>query len=75
MFSPVIVIVGVLSFTYGTMIALGIIRTDIHKDSKADEELLSENNRYFIGRYWAGFQGMIAGVGFIALGLALHFAK
>jgi branched-subunit amino acid permease len=75
MVSLLIIIIGVLAFVYGTLTVLGIIKTDVRSDSTADKKLLSEKNRYFIGRYWAGFQGIIAGVGFIALGLALHFAK
>jgi hypothetical protein len=70
-----IIIIGVFAFIYGALTALGVINPDVRSDSAADKKLLSENHRYFIGRYWAGFQGMIAGVGFIALGLALHFAK
>jgi branched-subunit amino acid permease len=70
-----IIIVGVLAFLYGALTVLGIIHAEVHNDSTADKKLLSETNRCFIGRYWAGFQGVIAGAGFIALGLALHFAK
>jgi hypothetical protein len=40
-----------------------------------DKRLFSDKNRYFIGRYWAGVQGIIAGIGAIGLGLILHFAK
>jgi hypothetical protein len=75
MLSLLFIIIGVLSFMYGASTVLGIINSDVRSDSAADKKLLSEKNRYFIGRYWAGFQGMIAGVGFVALGLVLHFAK
>ncbi len=38
-----------------------------------DKKLLSKETRYFIGRYYAGFQATIAGLGAIALGLIIYF--
>jgi len=75
MLGIVFMVIGVIALAYGALTVLGIINTDTQRDSEMDKKMLSEKNRYFIGRYWAGFQGVIAGVGFIALGVALYFLK
>jgi hypothetical protein len=67
--------IGAIALVYGALTVLGIVGTDTHKDSEFDKKLFSDKNRYFIGRYWAGLQGVIAGIGFIALGAALYLMK
>jgi hypothetical protein len=69
------IVAGVVAFVYGAMTALGVIKTDISKDSSYDKKYLSQKSRYFIGRYWSGMQGMIAGIGAVGLGLILYFSQ
>jgi hypothetical protein len=40
-----------------------------------DKRLISEKNRYFIGRYLAEVKFIIGGLGAIALGVALYFVR
>lgn len=75
MIGIVFLVIGIIALAYGGLIALGIIKTDTPNDSEFDKKLFSGKNRYFIGRYWAGLKGIIAGAAFIALGLILYFVK
>ena len=68
-------IVGIIPLVYGTLTLFGVVKADTRDDSEMDRRLFSGNNRYFIRRYWGGVQGIIAGTGFIVLGLIPHFAK
>lgn len=68
------VIIGVTMFLHGILKMAGIVKEDISKDSEFDKKHLSEKSRYFIGRYWAGSQAIIAGIGAIGLGLILYFS-
>jgi hypothetical protein len=65
------IVFGMAGFINGLMKVTGIKREDISKDSKWDKKHLSPETRYFIGRYYAGFQGVVGGVAAIALGLIL----
>jgi hypothetical protein len=71
--SILLVVGGIASLVYGTLTVLGVTNNDLSKDSDLDKKLLSENTRYFIGRYYAGFQFIIGGLGAIALGLIIYF--
>jgi hypothetical protein len=53
---------------------LGRTKQDLSKDTELDKKIFSEKSRYFIGRYYAGFQFVIAGLGAIALGLIILFS-
>lgn len=75
MIGIIITICGVTMFIYGLLITLGVIKTDTSKDSEVDKKLISEKDRYLLGRYNAGFQFIIAGVGAIVLGLAIYFGQ
>lgn len=69
-----LITVGIISLIYGFLSVFGRIKEDISKDSEMDKKLFSKKTRYFIGRYYAGFQFIIAGFGAIALGLILYFS-
>jgi hypothetical protein len=71
----VIIVAGIGCIIYGTLRLSNVIRTDTQHDSEMDKKLISEKNRYFIGRYLAGVKFIIAGVGAIALGVALYFVR
>jgi len=64
--------VGVISFFYGLFSVFGIIKEDTSKDSEMDKKLLSEETRYFIGRYYAGSQFIMVGIGTVVLGYILY---
>jgi hypothetical protein len=65
---------GVVGLVYGTLTVLGITNNDLSKDSDLDKTSLSERSRYFLGRYYAGFKFITAGLGAIALGLIIYFS-
>jgi hypothetical protein len=69
-----LVILGIISATYGLLNVLGRTKQDLSKDSTIDKKLFSAYTRYFIGRYYAGIQFMLAGLGAIALGLIILFS-
>ncbi len=69
------IVLGVAMFIHGVLKVTGIVKEDISKDSNFDKKVFSEKNRYFLGRYHAGFQAIIAGLGAIALGLIIYFSK
>jgi len=71
--SILIIIAGIVSLIYGLLNVFGFTKQDTSKDSETDKKLLSEKSRYFIGRYFAGFQFIIAGLGAIILGLVMYF--
>ena len=71
----IFIVIGIIMFVYGVLRVTGIKMRDISKDSEFDKKFLSEKNRYFITRYWAGSMLMIAGFGAMALGLILYFSK
>jgi hypothetical protein len=66
-----LILFGLIIFTHGVLKVSGIVKEDVTKDSELDKKMLSEKNRYFIGRYYAGSQAIIAGLGAILLGLIL----
>jgi hypothetical protein len=70
----VLIIGGIGSVIYGILSVLGRTNNDISKDSELDKKLLSEKSRYFMHRYYAGFQAIMAGACAIALGLIIHFS-
>jgi len=67
-----LIIAGVVSLVYGLLNVSGKTQNDVTKDSALDKKLLSEKNRHFIGRYYAGSQIIIAGLGAILLGLIIR---
>lgn len=69
------IVVGIAGVLYGALTFFGHIKTDVSRSSEMDKKLLSEKNRYFIGRYLSGFQFVIAGLGAIALGIILYISK
>jgi hypothetical protein len=69
-----LILAGIVSLIYGGLNILGLTKNDVSKDSEMDKKLMSEETRYFIGRYYAGIQFMGAGLGAIALGLIIHFS-
>jgi hypothetical protein len=69
-----LILIGAAMLIHGIRKITGLVREDISKDSEMDKKLLSKETRYFIGRYYAGFQATIAGLGAIALGLIIYFA-
>jgi hypothetical protein len=69
-----LILAGTVSFTYGLLNILGLTKTYVSKDSDMDKKLMSEETRYFIGRYFAGIQLTAAGLGAIALGLIIYFS-
>jgi hypothetical protein len=69
-----LVVAGIGSLIYGLLNILGLTKTDVSKDSDMDKKLMSEETRYFIGRYFAGIQLTAAGLGAIALGLIIYFS-
>jgi len=72
-FSLILIIGGVAAFVYGLLVFFGVIKTDVTKDSEMDKKIfrLSDKTRYFIGRYYAGIQGIIGGLGLVLLGIIL----
>jgi hypothetical protein len=73
--SLALVVIGVACLIYGVVKVTGIKPEDTSKDSDLDKKLMSEKTRYFIGRYWAGAKLITAGLGAIALGVALYFLQ
>lgn len=72
---PVFLIaIGVVSLIYGLLKITGLKREDTSKDTEFDKKALSEKSRYFLGRYYAGIQGIIGGMGLIVLGLILYLS-
>ena len=72
--SILLVIGGIVSLAYGSLTILGITNNDLSKDSALDKKLLSEESRYFLGRYYTGFKFITAGLGAIALGFIVYFS-
>jgi uncharacterized membrane protein YphA (DoxX/SURF4 family) len=70
----VLIFVGVAMLVHGVLKITGLVKEDISKDSDLDKKIFSARSRYFIGRYYAGFQAVIAGLGAIALGLIIYFS-
>jgi hypothetical protein len=70
-----LIVIGVACLIYGILKLTGIKAEDASKDSDLDKRLISERTRYFIGRYWAGAKLITAGLGAIALGVALYFLQ
>lgn len=70
-----LIVIGIASAIYGTLRLTGFIQTDTSQDSEMDKRLISDKNRYFIGRYLSGFKLIIAGIGAIALGVILYLSK
>jgi hypothetical protein len=68
------IVAGVISFAYGLLTMTGLKKHDISKDSEFDKKVLSERDRYIIGRYIGPFKLIAAGLGAISLGLILHFS-
>ena len=68
-----LVVGGIASLIYGALTVCGFTNNDISKDCDTDKKLLSEETRYFMGRYYSGFGLMATGAGAIALGLILYF--
>jgi hypothetical protein len=68
-----LVVAGIGSLIYGLLNILGLTKTDVSKDSDMDKKLMSEETRYFLGRYYTGFKFISAGAGAIALGLIIYF--
>ena len=64
-----LIIAGIVSLIYGILNALGQTKNDLNKDSEIDKKLFSKKTRHFIGRYYAGLQFIVAGLGAIVLGL------
>lgn len=74
MLGIIIAIIGVSSLTYGALITLGVIKTDVAKDSEFDKKMISGKDRYRLGRYNAGFQFIIVGIGGLILGIGLFLS-
>lgn len=70
-----IIILGFTGLIYGVLKISDIKKEDISRDSDLDKKLLSEKSRYFLGRYWLGFQSIIVGVAAITLGLILYLSQ
>lgn len=68
------IIFGIVSFVYGILKITGIKKEDITKDSELDKKFFSKETRYFIGRYYASFGFITAGLGAISLGFILYFS-
>ena len=66
------IVAGIVSTVYGGLVLFGLKKTDASKDSEFDKKVLSEKDRYIIGRYIGPFQLIAAGLGAIALGLLLY---
>ena len=71
----IFILIGITMFVYGVLRIAGINIRDISKDSEFDKKFLSEKNRYFVARYWAGSMFTIAGFGAMALGFILYISK
>src|SRR5216684_3697860 len=71
--SILLVLGGIASLVYGTLTVLGVTN-DLSRDSDLDKKLLSERSRYFLGRYYTGFEFITAGLGAFALGLIIYFS-
>jgi hypothetical protein len=69
------IVIGIASVVYGGLRIFGFIKTSPSQDSEMDKKIFSEENRYFIGRYWSGFGLISAGLGAIALGVILYISK
>ena len=48
---------------------------DIEHDSESEKRLLSPYTRYWISRWYNGFDYLQAGIGFLLFAALLHFAK
>ena len=72
MLGIIIIAAGIFALIYGGMVTFGFIKTDISRDAAIDKRLLSDKSRYFLSRYNAGIQLMIAGAFAIFLGIVVH---
>ena len=74
-------ILVLLLIIIGVVFIITSIRTllnklpDMEHDTALSKRLLSPYTRYWIGRYYAGFNGILAGVTLLAMAIILYLSK